>query len=83
MKIKKCILNPLTLISTSIQPRVIRHIIAKNLPTSVVHRIRRNCSDNVKNDQLFKDTLVEYKSYIMKSGYEEEHINSKFVRFGS
>ena len=57
--------------------------IAKNLPTSVVHRIRRNCSDNVKNDQLFKDTLVEYKSYLMKSGYEEEHINSKFVRFAA
>ena len=27
--------------------------ITKNLPSSVISRIRRNCSDNAKNDQIF------------------------------
>ena len=55
--------------------------ITKNLPSSVISRIRRNCSDNVKDDQIFKDTLIEYKTYLMKSGYEEEHIDKIFVPF--
>ena len=55
--------------------------ITKNLRSSVISRIRRNCSDNVKDDQIFKDTLIEYKAYLMKSGYEEEHIDKIFVPF--
>ena len=30
----------------------------KNIPTTVVHRCRTNCSDKVKDDSLFKDSLV-------------------------
>ena len=47
----------------------------------MVHRayIYSNCSDNVKDDQIFKDTLIEYKAYLMKSGYEEEYIDKIFV----
>ena len=41
--------------------------ITKNLPTSVVSRIRRNCSDRVENDEIFKNTMVQYKSYLLKS----------------
>ena len=55
--------------------------ITENLPSIVMNRIRRNCSDNVENDQIFKDTLIEYKAYLMKSGYKEEHIDSIFVPF--
>ena len=46
--------------------------ITKNMPSSVISRIRRNCSDNVKDDKIFKDTLTESEAYLMKSRYEEE-----------
>ena len=42
--------------------------ITKKLPSSVISRIPRNCSDNVENNQIFKDTFIEYKAYLMKSG---------------
>ena len=51
--------------------------IANNLPTSVVTRIRKNCSDRVENDGIFK----EYKRYLLKSGYSEELIDEKFINF--
>ena len=53
--------------------------IAENMPTTVVHRCRTNCSDKVKDDSIFKETLVEYKTYLLKSGYSEENINKKFI----
>ena len=53
--------------------------ITKNLPTSVVSRIRRNCSDRVENDEIFKNTIVQYKSYLLKSGYDEELIDKRFI----
>ena len=53
--------------------------ITKNLPSSVISRIQS--SDNVENDQIFKDTLIEYKAYLMKFGYTEEHIDNIFVPF--
>ena len=36
-----------------------------------------NCSDKVKDYSLFKDSLVTYKAYLLKSGYPEE----KFIKF--
>ena len=52
--------------------------ITKNLPTSVINRIRRNCSDRIDDDKIFKDTMIDYKAYLMKSGYEEELVDEKF-----
>ena len=39
-----------------------------------------NCSDRIEN-KLFKDTLIHYKAYLMKSGYKEADINKKFINF--
>ena len=55
--------------------------VSKNIPTTVVHRCRMNCSDKVKDDSLFKDSLVTYKAYLLKSGYPEENIDKKFIEF--
>ena len=55
--------------------------VSKNIPTTVVHRCRTNCSDKVKDDSLFKDSLVRYKAYLLKSGYPEENIDKKFIKF--
>ena len=53
--------------------------IAKNLPTSIINRIRRNCSNKVDNDEIFKETMIEYKAYMLKSGYDEELIDDRFI----
>ena len=55
--------------------------IAENIPTTVVHRCQTNCSDKIEDDSVFKETLVEYKAYLLKSGYPEENINKKFIEF--
>ena len=52
--------------------------ITKNLPTSMINRIRRNCSDRIDDDKIFKDTMIDYNAYLMKSGYEEELVDEKF-----
>ena len=51
----------------------------KNIPTTVANRCRTNCSDKVEDDNIFKETLVEYKAYLLKSGYNEQNINEKFI----
>ena len=53
----------------------------KNIPAAVVHRCRTNCSDKIEDDGIFKETLVEYKAYLLKSGNPEENINKKFIDF--
>ena len=55
--------------------------IAENIPTTVVHRCRTNCSDKIEDDSILKETLVEYKAYLLKSGYPEKNINKKFIDF--
>ena len=55
--------------------------ITRSLLSSIVSRIRRNCSDNFRDDRIFKETLIEYKAYLMKSGYKEVHIDRKFFPF--
>ena len=46
--------------------------ITKSIPITVAHRCRTNCSDRVKDDKLFKDALIQYKAYLLKSGYLEK-----------
>ena len=53
--------------------------IMKNIPTMVANRCRTNCSHKVEDDNIFKETLVEYKAYLLKSGYNEQNINEKFI----
>ena len=55
------------------------HHITKNLPTSVVSRIRGNCSDRVENDEIFKNAIIQYKAYLLKSGYDEELIDKRII----
>ena len=52
--------------------------ITKNLPTSVINRIWRNCSDRIDDGKIFNDTMIDHKAYLMKSGYEEELVDEKF-----
>ena len=55
------------------------HHIAKNLPMSIINRIRRSCSDKVDNDEIFRETMIEYKAYMLKLGYDEELIDDHFL----
>ena len=55
--------------------------VTRSIPTNIINRCRTNCSDRVKKDSLFKDTLVQYKAYLLKSGYKEEDIDRKFINF--
>ena len=41
-------------------------------------RIRRNCSDNIINDITYKKRLIEYKTYLMKSGPSEKDTDKSF-----
>ena len=47
-------------------------------PTNISDRIRSNCSDRIDDDKIFKDTMIDYKAYLMKFGYEEELVDEKF-----
>ena len=51
-----------------------------SIPAGVAERIRRNCSDNVKNDSNFEKRLVEYKGYLLKSGHDERKIDKAFIK---
>ena len=53
--------------------------ITKNIPTTVAYRCRANCSDKPKNDITFKDALIEYRAYLIKSGYDEENVDKKLI----
>ena len=53
--------------------------VMKNILTTVANQCRTNCSDKVEGDNIFKETLVEYKAYLLKSGYDEQNINEKFI----
>ena len=40
------------------------------IPYSVALRVRRNCSDRIKDDTLFKKNMINYEAYLLNSGYE-------------
>ena len=54
--------------------------VVKNIPYSVALRVRRNCSDRIDNDTLFKKNMINYKAYYLNSGYEERHIDRSFIK---
>ena len=41
----------------------------------------KNCSDSVKDDQSFKDASIQYKAFLLKSGYDEDLIDKKFINY--
>ena len=52
----------------------------RHIPYGVIHRIRRNASDRVPGDEVFKEQAVEYKSYLLKSGYDDKEIDDQFAK---
>ena len=53
--------------------------VSKNNPYSVALRVRRNCSDREPGDSLFVKNLIQYKAYLLHSGYDEEMIDKHFI----
>ena len=54
--------------------------VTNNNPLGVALRVRRNCSDRVKDDEIFKSKLIEYKAHLMHSGYDRKLIDRKFLK---
>ena len=54
--------------------------VANNNPLGVALRVRRNCSDRIENDQIFKRNLVEYKAHLIHSGYKRNLFDQKFLK---
>ena len=44
--------------------------VVKNIPYSVALRVRRNYSDRIEDDTLFKKNMISYKAYLLNSEYE-------------
>ena len=49
--------------------------VVKNIPYSVALRVRSNSSDRIEDDTLFKNNMINYKAYLLNSGYEARHID--------
>ena len=54
--------------------------VSRNSTYSVALRVRRNCSDREPGDSLFVKNLIQYKAYLLHSGYDEEKIDKHFIR---
>ena len=54
--------------------------VSGNNPYSVALRVRRNCSDRELGDSLLVKNLIQYKAYLLHSGYDEETIDKHFIR---
>ena len=54
--------------------------VTKNNPYSVALRVHRNCSDREVDDKLFVNNLIQYKAYLMHSGYDKEAIDKQFIK---
>ena len=55
--------------------------LSKNIPTTVAYRCRANCSDKINNDVMFKEALIEYKAYLIRSGYDEKNVDEKLINY--
>ena len=54
--------------------------VTNNNPLGVALRVRRNCSDTVKDDEIFKSELIEYNVHLMHSEYDSKLIDRKFLK---
>ena len=50
--------------------------ICQNIPLTVITRIRKNCS----HDEIFEKRVIEYKAYLLQSGYKNDDIDQQFVK---
>ena len=49
----------------------------KNISIRFDKRIPRNCSDNIINDIIYEKRLIEYRSYLLKSGHLDQPPSKK------
>ena len=54
--------------------------VTRSIPHSVGLRIRRNCSERNVGDKTFMDKLVEYKGYLLDSGYNSQQTYKQFLK---
>ena len=54
--------------------------VIKTIPYSVALRVRRNYSDQIEDDTQFKKNMINYKAYLLNSGYEARHIDRSFIK---
>ena len=55
------------------------HSVTNNSPLGLALRVKRNCSDRIKDDEIFKSKLIEYKVHLIHSGYDSRLIDRKFL----
>ena len=51
----------------------------KSIPIGMADRIRRNCLDNIMNDITYREGQIDYKTYLIKSGYNEKDIDNPIL----
>ena len=51
-----------------------------NIPYSVALRVRRNCSDRNPGVRIFINIMVNFKAYLIESGYESDQIDEHFIK---
>ena len=54
--------------------------VTNNNPLGVALRVRRNCSDRVKDNEIFKSKLIEYKAHLIHSGYDSKLTDRTFLK---
>ena len=54
--------------------------VTRSIPYPVGLKIRRNCSDRNVGDRTFTDKLVEYKGYLLDSGYNSQQTDKQFLK---
>ena len=50
------------------------------IPYSVALRVRRNCSDPIEGDTLFKKKMINCKAYLLNSEYDARDIDRSFIK---
>ena len=54
--------------------------VTRNNPYSVALRVRRNCSDRDPDDKICIDSMVNYKAYLLESGYASDQTDEHFIK---
>ena len=57
--------------------------VIENIPKTVGMRLRRLCSDRVKGDKIFADSLDEYRAYMEARGYDSRSIQGHFAEIAN
>ena len=57
--------------------------VVENIPKTVGMRLRRLCSDRVEGDEIFADSLDEYRAYMEARGYDSRSIQGHFAEIAN